>query len=71
MLKTYAYHKPSDAGLAVIKELRESFSKLHADIEVACPPSRERSVALTNLETTAMWAIKAAVFNDQDSEVAE
>jgi hypothetical protein len=28
-------------------------------------------VELTNLETTAMWAIKAVVCNDQESVIAE
>lgn len=69
MKKTYAYHKPSEAGLQKIKELREAFSQLHDMIEKTAPPSRERSVALTELETTAMWAIKAVVCNDPLSEI--
>ena len=71
MKKTYAYHKPSQAGLGAISDLRELFSKLHDDIERLCPPSREKLVALTHLETTAMWAIKAVVVNDAESEIAE
>lgn len=69
MLKTYAYHRPTAATLKTITELREMFSALHAKIEELVPLSRERSVALTNLETSAMWAIKAAVSNDPESEV--
>ena len=70
MKKTYAYHKPSNDGLQKIKILRESFSAIHNLIEELAPsPSREKSVALTNLETTAMWAIKAVVFNDPASVV--
>lgn len=68
--KTFAYHKPGADGLKTIAELREAFSKLHDDIERLAPPSREKSVALTNLETTAMWAIKAVVCNDPESEIA-
>lgn len=71
MIKTYSYHKPSDDGLGKITSLREAFSALHDLIEQTCPPSREKSVALTNLETTAMWAIKAVVCNDPKSEVAK
>lgn len=67
--KTYNYHKPSADGLAKITELRREFSKLHDKIEELAPASRERSVALTNLETTAMWAIKAVVTNDPESVV--
>jgi hypothetical protein len=69
MKKTYAYHKPSTAGLARIQQLRQAFSILHDLIEELAPNSREKSVAFTNLETTAMWAIKAVVCNDPESEV--
>lgn len=69
MKKTFAYHKPSSAGLEKIRYLREAFSAMHDLIEKTCPPSRERSVALTEIETTAMWAIKAVVCNDPESEV--
>ena len=67
--KPFAYHKPSPVGLERITHLRETFSTMKTTIENMCPPSRERSVALTELETSAMWAIKAVVFNDPNSEV--
>lgn len=69
MKKTYAYHKPSEDGLAKITELRKLFSTVHDAIDAIAPNSREKSVALTNLETTAMWAIKAVVCNDPESTV--
>ncbi len=69
MLKTFAYHKPSEEGLKKITKLRELFSQLHGELTELCPQSRERSVALTELETTAMWAIKAVVCNDPGSEI--
>lgn len=67
--KTFAYHKPSADGLKEIAKLRKAFSELHDLIEATCPHSREKSVALTELETTAMWAIKAVVCNDPESVV--
>lgn len=69
MRKTFAYHKPGNDGLKKITTLRELFSQVADVIEAECPNSREKSVALTNLETTAMWAIKAVVCNDPESEV--
>ena len=66
--KPYAYHKPSDDGLDKINRLREHFSGGERLIRDVCPPSRHTSVALTQNETTAMWAIKAVVFNDPASE---
>lgn len=68
--KTYAYHKPSETGLRKIAKLRQLFSMVHDQIEELVPQSREKSVAFTNLETAAMWAIKAVVCNDPESEVA-
>lgn len=70
MKKTFAYHKPSEEGLKRITQLRRAFSNLHDVIEALAPNSREKSVALTELETTAMWAIKAVVCNDPESEAA-
>ena len=67
--KPYAYHKPSDDGLQKINELRDLFSLVDRKINEICPNSRQRSVALTNNEQTAMWAIKAVVFNDPNSVV--
>lgn len=67
--KPFAYHKPSEDGLERITLLRERFSELRRCIENICPNSRHKAVALTELETTAMWAIKAVVFNDPASEV--
>lgn len=69
--KPFAYHKPSENGMAKINKIREGYSSLLQLIEIACPPSRHRSVAITELETSAMWAIKAVVFNDPESEVQE
>ena len=67
--KPYAYHKPSEDGLSKINRLREHFSVGERLIREICPESRHRSVALTENETTAMWAIKSVVFNDPKSEV--
>lgn len=67
--KPYAYHKPSDDGMTKINKLRAHFSEGARLINEICPNSRERSVAITNNEQTAMWAIKSVVFNDPDSVV--
>ena len=67
--KPYAYHKPSVDGLIKINKLRAHFSEGERLIKEICPDSRQRSVAITNNEQTAMWAIKSVVFNDPQSEV--
>lgn len=67
--KPFAYHKPSTDGLSKINAIREAYSTLKAVIEEHCPSSRHKAVALTEMETSAMWAIKAVVFNDPNSIV--
>lgn len=67
--KPYAYHRPSAEGLIKINKLREHFSEGERLIKEICPASRQQSVAITNNEQTAMWAIKAVVFNDPKSDV--
>lgn len=67
--KPYAYHKPSTEGLEKITRLRTAFSEVEKLMKEVCPPSRHLSHAITCNETTAMWSIKAVVFNDPASEV--
>lgn len=52
---------PSDSEvIAALKRKANEFAEL---IE-ALPPERRRSVALTQLETASMWAVKAAAVGD-------
>jgi hypothetical protein len=67
--KTFARHKPGEEGVERIRELRAAYSTLKAVIERVVPHTRERSVALTELETSAMWATKAAIFTDPDAVI--
>lgn len=67
MRKTYAHHKPTAGCTDKVRAIRKAFDALHDVIEANAPHSRERSVAYTELETAAMWAIKAAVLNDPES----
>ena len=66
--KPYAYHKPSEDGMEKLNRLRAHFSETERLINEICPNSRHKSVAITKNEETAMWAIKAVVFNDPHSE---
>lgn len=70
ILKTFAHHTPTPAAVDVIAEVRRGFSTLYEHLLAACPMSRERSLALTGLEESAMWAIKSIVLNDPGSAVA-
>jgi hypothetical protein len=54
MLKTFAYHRPSEEAAKKILALREAFSTLAAAIMANAPQSHEIRIALTELETSAM-----------------
>jgi hypothetical protein len=62
----FDYQKPSEEMLPVIEATREAYKVLHAHL-LTLPASRERSVAITELETSAMWAVKGIVFNDPNT----
>lgn len=65
---SYLFHKPSDDGMEKINRLRAAFTALDGLLKEVAPDSRQKSVAITQLETAAMWAVKAVVINDPKSE---
>ena len=66
----FGYFKPSDEMLPKIQEIRNSYSTVHQFL-LTLPKSRELSIAITELETSAMWAIKGLVLNDNSSTQPE
>lgn len=49
----------SKDGATDANVIRSIASDLLASIEGKCPPSRERSLAVTKLEECVMWAVKS------------
>lgn len=64
--KRFASHFPGAKADALVKELRQAYSDLEAVLKKV-PDSREKSLAITDLEASAMWATKAAVITDPES----
>jgi hypothetical protein len=52
-------HPPTPGAILVIEALREGFINLAENVEMVCPPGRERSLAITNMEQALMWAVAA------------
>lgn len=52
----FTYHAPKDDQPARYVALRDMGRELAREILVRSKPSRERSLALTNLEEAIMWA---------------
>lgn len=66
----FGYFKPHEDALPAIQDVRVAYKTLYDHI-MTLPASRERSVAITELETSAMWAIKGLVLNDPKSTQPE
>jgi len=68
MHPAYAHHKPGPRALKEMAAIRAKFAELHEAIEeLTGGPSREKSLALTHLEESAMWLNKAIVKADPQS----
>lgn len=54
---TYTYHAPVNEGqVGKYQQLRTYGKFLATEIMEQCPPSREKSLALTKVEEAVMWA---------------
>lgn len=60
----YKYHPPKEGQPERYQALRDKAKELAELIVKLTPPSREQSVALTNLETASMWANAAIARNE-------
>lgn len=61
LLISLTNHRPDDATIGRIEELRADAKRLGERIIELSPYSREQSLALTHLEDCIMWAVKAMV----------
>ncbi|MFW7187329.1 DUF7681 family protein [Lysinibacillus sp. BNK-21] len=52
----FMYHAPKEGQPEKYEAIRAKVKELAYLIEEVCPNSRERSVAITNLETAMFWA---------------
>lgn len=60
-------HKPNEAGVSAIEDIKRAVIQLDDAIENNLAPGREKSLALTKLEECRMWAVKGAVFQNSES----
>lgn len=60
----FIYHPPKGDQPGRYEAIRAQAKHYAAYIMDVCPPSRERSLALTKLEEVAFWAIAAIARNE-------
>jgi hypothetical protein len=64
LAKNFTYHAPKPGQPERYEAIRAKAKELAELLTASCPPSRELSVALTELETAAMWANAAIARNE-------
>lgn len=66
--RTFTYHKPQGTQPIRYEQLRDGAKILALMIDRSCPDSREKSLALTNLQQAVMWANAAIAINENPIE---
>lgn len=61
----FDYQKPTDGAMPAIAATREAYKVVYAYL-LTLPESRARSIAITHLEESGMWAVKGIVFDGQN-----
>ena len=64
----FTYHAPLEGQPERYEALRDKAKELAKLILALCPPSRERAVALTELETSVFWANASIARNEKSGE---
>ena len=60
----FKYHAPKDGQPEKYQAIREKAKELAYLIDELCPNSREKSLAMTNLEQSVMWANASIARNE-------
>lgn len=64
--KIFTYHKPFGNQPERYVAIREKARELAHMINDCCPESREKSLAITNLQQTIMWANASIAINEDE-----
>lgn len=65
---TFTYHKPFADQPQRYEQIRADAKVLAHTIQECCPESREKSLALTNLQQTVMWANASIAINETETK---
>lgn len=62
----FTYHKPITDQASRYELLRKTARELAGTINLNCPESREKALALTNLQQAIMWANASIAINEKE-----
>ena len=69
--EVFVYHPPFGTQVVRYLDIRTVAKALAASILEECPPSRERSLALTHVQEAVMWANASIAVNEKPIAPAE
>jgi len=67
----FTYHKPFGNQPERYVALRNKAKELAEHVENMCPDSREKSLAITNIQQAVMWANAAIAINEVEANGAQ
>jgi hypothetical protein len=67
IVNIFTYHKPFGSQPARYEFLRSAAKDMAALIQMHCPESREKSLAITNLQQAIMWANASIAINEKEN----
>ena len=62
----FTYHRPFGTQQDRYVSIRDTAKSLAVLVNAACPESREKALALTNLQQAVMWANAAIAINEKE-----
>jgi len=62
----FTYHAPSADQQKRYEEIRRVAMRLAHLINAICPESREKSIAMTNIQQAVMWANASIAINENE-----
>lgn len=56
IVEMFTYHPPKDGQVETYQKIRDEAKEFALLVDAACPPSREKSLAITSIQQAVMWA---------------
>lgn len=70
IMRNFTYHAPRADQQPRYEQIRDEARVLALTIDMLCPDSREKSLAITKLEEVVMWANAAIARNETEQPLA-
>lgn len=64
---TFSYHRPFGDQPQRYESIRAKARELAEVVQESCPESREKSLAVTNLQQAVMWANASIAINEKEN----